>query len=228
MRRRPPTRSSQRLRLAAGGITLALVLAACGDDATDAPAEEPVVEESESESEPTDDAEAVEPDPDDADATTDDEAADGGTATDGEASAADDADGEPDADGGDDAVSGGGTVIADATLVVEGVAYEVTGLRRCQEDGAFFGEVDLEYQVFAEGPDGSGQLDLFIDEFLDQVSWAGPEGVYGNVENEVDAGFAGDRAASTVTLQDARTAEGEFEVVYDLPVLPESDAVACR
>ncbi|MCC5946954.1 MAG: hypothetical protein JJT89_00745 [Nitriliruptoraceae bacterium] len=206
----PRLRRGTRRPVALLAVT-ALLLVGCGDADEQAP-DEPVEQDAE---EPDDDAaleedQAADPDPE-PEATEEDEG-----------SAPDD---EPAEDTGTQDAEGAG--IPDATLVVDGVEYQVTDLRRCEDDGAFPFEVELEYQVIAQGPDGRGQLDLYADEIFDQASWAGEEGIFGNQE-EIDLGLSGDRAASTVVIEDA-FGEGELlEITYDLPVLAESDAVACR
>jgi hypothetical protein len=187
-------------RLAAVGAAT-LVLTACGGDA-EPEAADPGIEADDVEEE------VVEPDGDDA--------TEAGPADDD----ADELDGDP-ADG-DDAGDAGDTsgpaTPIDGELVVAGTDYEPEGALVCEDDGVFPFDVELELQVFAQGPDGDGQLDVFISELGADVSWSGEEGVFGDGLADSDIVFTGDRVSGRATVTDAFGSDESLDIGFDLAV----------
>ncbi len=131
----------------------------------------------------------------------------------------------------DDAVAQnetGDTSTVYGTATVGDVEYELHELRRCEPSDAE--QIDRELELTARGfvPAGEGhdggdwvQLDVSVQQVagmdLDQVSWAGPEGVFGT---DADAGvsYEGDRVSGTANMVDSLTLEGALSVTYDLEV----------
>jgi hypothetical protein len=219
---RLPTRSPdaprpRRAARLAAATAAALLLAACGgDDADDA--------ETDVAAEVDDDA------ADDATDPTEDEVADDDTSDD-EVSDAEPDDADTAAEGTEDEAPAdvdpapsGGTL--DGELVVAGTAYEPREALVCEDDGAFPMDVELEYQAFADGPDGPGQLDVFISELGADASWSGEEGIYGDGLSNSDITFTGDRVSGTATVVDAMGSEETLEISFDLEV--PSTTFACR
>lgn len=118
-------------------------------------------------------------------------------------------------------------------VIVDGLSYEVTETTRCEpyEDGVI--ERKLELQGFGEHDGARFQIDVYLETIggapHDNVSWAGPEGVFGMGETgeanvALDAGETSVRGVAT--LYDSLTFEDSVLVEFDLPVPPET--FACR
>ncbi len=106
----------------------------------------------------------------------------------------------------------------DGELVVGGTTYTPEDALVCEDDDSFPLDVELEFQVFAQGPDGPGQLDVFITELGADVSWSGEEGIYGEGLGNSDVEFTGDRVAGTATVTDAIGFEDTLDISFDLEV----------
>ena len=151
---------------------------------------------------------------------------------------------EADSSGGDSSTGSPG---AFGTATVGDTTYSFDEALRCEEGdlGIEGMEREVEAQFLGRSDDGRIQLDLYISEFsgmpMHDVSWAGPEGVFGASVTEIggswmgenddiyqDAPIAidGDRATGSVVLYDAMTMEDSLEVDFD--VIVPSDTFACR
>lgn len=116
------------------------------------------------------------------------------------------------------------------TVEVDGTSYGISEVLRCEpfDDGVV--DRELELQGFGEAPDGTRvQIDVYVEELsgmpFDDVSWSGPEGVYGSPEDaEVD--FTGDNVTGTAVLHQAMGDGTTVTVSFDLPV--PADLFACR
>lgn len=130
------------------------------------------------------------------------------------------------------------------TVTIDGTTYDMNQALLCDPDSADteMSDRELELQVLGEG---GNQLDVYISEMagvpLHDVSWAGPEGIYGNGISQMGGawtGQAGDtyadppisvdgnRATGSVVLYDAMTMEESIELDFDV-VIP-SETFACR
>lgn len=191
-------------------LALALAASACGagDDAAD-DADDPAPA-----------ATTEEPD-------TGDDAADDQGADDDADEVAPDAPDEVEEDGTEDA-----STTATGTATVGGTEYAIGDLRRCEplEDDMI--EVELELQGFGESADGERvQIDVYVQTIggtpLDDVSWAGPEGIFGNNSTDgADVTFTGDQVSGTATMVDALSQTEELDITFDLPV--PAELIACR
>ena len=107
------------------------------------------------------------------------------------------------------------------TVEVAGTTYEITEVRRCDPLVMDMMERDLEVQGLGEHDGQRVQIDVYIqkiaDQQMDEVSWAGPEGIFGGPEGAV-VDFSGDRVSGTATLLDAMTMEDTLPVTFDLEV----------
>jgi hypothetical protein len=150
---------------------------------------------------------------------------------------------------GDDAGSGGDDTPTGSfgTATVGDTTYSFDQALRCEEDdlGIDGMEREIEAQFLGRSDDGRIQLDLYISEFsgmpMHDVSWAGPEGVFGasftqiggtwmgendDVYQDAPIALDGDRATGSVVLYDGMTMEESIELDFDV-VVP-SDTFACR
>ncbi len=193
---------------------LALGLAACGADETDeaaeraettAPAEEEAVEADESGDEGALEADA-----------TDDAPAEDAAQEDTEPTEEAEAETEADAGGDEPAEELG-------TATVEGEVYAITELIRCEPEEIAGFEYDLE--LIGRGEDGV-QIDVYLGGVLDtDVSWNGPEGVFGG-PTDAASDWEDDRVSGSATLVDAFEGDESLSITFDLHV-PE-DETACR
>jgi len=146
--------------------------------------------------------------------------------TDGSAA---DAPGEGD-DSGDDGSSVDEPGAELGTVSVEGAVYSITELRNCVPLSDDVIEGELELQGIGTSADGERvQIDVYVETLAGQpfnsVSWAGPEGVWGNPEDAAIT-FAGDRVSGSATLVEALTQEGALPIEFDLEV--PADLIECR
>ncbi|UFU03750.1 hypothetical protein LQF12_03835 [Ruania suaedae] len=118
---------------------------------------------------------------------------------------------------------------AAGTVSVDGVEYEITELRNCEplQDGAV--DRELELQGFGEHEGERTQVDVYVQELAgtpyDDVSWSGPEGVYGGPQDavvELDA----TSVRGTATLMDSLTQTETVSIEFELEVPAET--IACR
>lgn len=197
------TRRSALLPIA---ISLALLLSACGggDTAGTAPSDAAV------------------------DGTTDDRATDDGSdeALDAEVAdeVAEDAD-QDDVEGpGGEATSG-----PSGTVQVDGVDYVLTEFRRCEplQDGTI--DRELELQGIGEADGDRIQIDVYVETIgnlpFNDVSWAGPEGVFGGPE-DAEIEIVDDQVSGSATLLDAMSQTETLDIRFDLPI--PADEIACR
>jgi hypothetical protein len=189
-------------------LTAALALAACGgEDETSEPAAAEAGTDSTADTEDAD-VEA-------GDGTNPDEAP---------------ADGSEEAPGGDDDATEPVGSEAVGTVTVAGTEYAISEVRRCEplDEGGI--ERELELQGFGQSPDGERvQIDVYQQSIggapFDDVSWAGPEGVFGGPD-DADLTVDGDEVSGSATLVDAMTQEESVAVSFTLPI--PSDELACR
>ena len=115
------------------------------------------------------------------------------------------------------------------TVVVDGVEYDITEVRNCEplSDGTV--ERELELQGFGTHDDGERvQIDVYIQTLAgvpyDDVSWNGPEGVFGGPD-DADIALINDGAIVTgsATLVDAMNQTETIGIGFTLEV-----TVACR
>ncbi|MDN4480902.1 hypothetical protein [Demequina muriae] len=151
---------------------------------------------------------------------------------------------EPSADPADDAGAGdAGEAETEAsadtvrgTAVVAGVEYELHDVRRCEPTDV--DQVDRELELTARGvmPEGEGhdggdwvQIDVYVQQIagmdFDQVSWAGPEGVFGT-NDATEVTYSGERVSGTAAMVDGLTQTETLTVAYDIEVPDE--IIDCR
>ncbi|MGY6501694.1 MAG: hypothetical protein ACXIVQ_12505 [Acidimicrobiales bacterium] len=133
------------------------------------------------------------------------------------------------------------------TVTVDGTTYPMDESQQCDTsdlglDGV---ERELEAQFWASTDDGRVQLDVYVQEFAGtpsiDVSWSGPEGVFGggvmqlggawtddNDETYADAPVTvdGNRTTGSLTLYDAMTMSESVDIDFDV-TFPEA-LTACR
>lgn len=128
----------------------------------------------------------------------------------------------------------GGEVLG--VVVVDGTSYDMDEVRRCEplEDDPF--ETELELQARGTVPAGQGfggedyvQIDVYVRSTggvsLNEVSWAGPEGVFGGPPDPV-IDIEGDEVTGSATPVEAMTQEGSVDVEFTLPV--PAELLDCR
>jgi len=153
-----------------------------------------------------------------------------GTATPGAPAQAEDADSEAEAAETESSAESDAPADIIGSVIVDGVEYGISQVSRCEpfEDQNI--DRELELQGFGQAPDGSRvQIDVYVQQIagmpFDDVSWAGPEGVYGNPDDaSVEASDS--HVQGTATLNDARGDGTTIEVSFDLPV--PAELFACR
>ncbi len=114
------------------------------------------------------------------------------------------------------------------TVTVDGVLYDIDTLRNCEplEDGPF--DTELELQGRGTVSDGAGydggdwvQIDVYVRSMsgtsMNEVSWAGPEGVFGGGDAPTITLTEG-TVTGSATPVDALTQSESIEVTFDLPV----------
>lgn len=117
------------------------------------------------------------------------------------------------------------------TVVVDGVQYEITELRNCDplDDGTV--ERELELQGIGQHEGERVQIDVHIEQIagqpLNEVSWAGPEGVFGGPEDaEVDLAQDGSFVTGSATLLDSLNQTDTISIGFNLAVPAET--ISCR
>lgn len=116
-------------------------------------------------------------------------------------------------------------------VIVDGTEYSITELRNCEPlvDGVF--ERELELQGLGEADGERVQIDVYLQQAngvdLHEVSWSGPEGVFGGPENpNITLDAAGTSVRGVATLVDGMTQTETVQVDFDLAVPAET--IACR
>lgn len=116
-------------------------------------------------------------------------------------------------------------------VTVDGTSYDITELRNCEpiDDGTI--ERELELQGLGEHEGERVQIDVYLQKIagttLHEVSWAGPEGVFGGPEDpNVTLDAAGTSVRGVATLFDSMTQTDTVEVDFDLEVPAET--IDCR
>jgi len=150
--------------------------------------------------------------------------------------AADDAEGDSEADGelqDETDGAGGDPEHGDArgVVTVDGIRYEITEVRACEplDDGTV--ERELELQGLGDFEGDRLQLDVYVQTVagmpFDDVSWHGPEGIFGGPDDaDVIVADGGASVSGTATLHDAATQTETVQVEFDLEVPDEE--LACR
>lgn len=104
---------------------------------------------------------------------------------------------------------------------VEGTRYDITELRRCEPFEMDLLESELELTGLGESDGERVQIDVLVQTMAgmpaDDVSWAGPEGIFGGPE-DADVSFTGDRVSGTATLLESLMMEETLAVSFDLEV----------
>ena len=114
------------------------------------------------------------------------------------------------------------------TVTVDGVEYDIHTLRNCvpAEDGPFDTELELQGRgtvAAGQGYDGRDwvQIDVYVrsmsDMQMDQVSWAGPEGVFGT-EEAPTIDLTDDAVSGSATALDSLTQTDSIAIEFALPV----------
>lgn len=132
------------------------------------------------------------------------------------------------------------------TATVAGTDYPFDNASRCNPDSIDIEGLDdqIEAQFFSTVRD-RGQLDIFVAEVggnpIHEVSWAGPEGIFGasflqiggtwmgdndTVYQDSPVVISGDRATGSIVLFDSMTMEEELELDFDVTI--PSETIACR
>src|SRR5690606_32184930 len=109
------------------------------------------------------------------------------------------------------------------TVVVDGVSYDMTTMRNCEPFEVEGIDVALELQGLGEHDGERVQVDVYIQTIggmpSDDVSWAGPEGVYGGSDDAaVTLDEAAGRVVGTATLKDSLTQTETIGIEFDLEV----------
>lgn len=115
------------------------------------------------------------------------------------------------------------------TVEVAGTTYQITELRRCDPYEVEMFDVELELQGFGEHDGQRVQIDVYVQKIagqqFDDVSWAGPEGVFGGPEDAL-VDYDGDTVSGTATLLETMHQEAKLPVTFDLEV--PSEILDCR
>jgi len=116
-------------------------------------------------------------------------------------------------------------------VVIDGVSYDINSVRACDPYNEGPIERELELQGTGEYEGTRTQIDVYVQTIggapMDEVSWAGPEGIYGGPENaDVTVDGAGSRVFGEATLRDAMTQEETVHIEFELQIPAET--VACR
>lgn len=123
------------------------------------------------------------------------------------------------------------------TFTVNNQEYQLHEVRRCIPSEAEGVERELELQArgsLAEwsdyGSDDWVQADIYVQEIAgqkyDDVSWSGPEGVFGSTVDPAEVAFSGALVAGRATLVDGLTQEDTVVVSFTVEVPAEE--VDCR
>lgn len=112
---------------------------------------------------------------------------------------------------------------------VAGTTYDILEVRRCEPLQMEMLDRDLEVQGFGVHGGERVQIDVYVQEVagqqLDEVSWAGPEGIFGGPEDAAVT-FDGSVVRGSATVRDALTQEQTLPVTFELEVPDE--IVQCR
>lgn len=136
---------------------------------------------------------------------------------------------EPEAEPEDDADAQAATVRG--TVTVDGTRYEITELRNCDPYQDDMVDTELELQGLGEHDGERVQIDVYVQTIagtpLDDVSWSGPEGVFGGPEDaDVTLDAGGTSVSGAATLLDALTQTETVDIEFDLDV--PAGTIACR
>lgn len=123
------------------------------------------------------------------------------------------------------------------TFTVNNQEYQLHEVRRCIPSEAEGVERELELQArgsLAEwsdyGSDDWVQADIYVQEIAgqkyDDVSWSGPEGVFGSTVDPAEVAFSGALVVGRATLVDGLTQEDTVVVSFTVEVPAEE--VDCR
>lgn len=118
----------------------------------------------------------------------------------------------------------GSTEQSRGTVTAGGTAYVLTEVVRCEPLVNPAVDTTLELQGRGTSSDGERiQLDVEVRTIggaeSNEVSWSGPEGVFGMGEQtSTTVNQTDNRASGSVTLVDALTFEGSIQVDYDIEV----------
>ena len=117
------------------------------------------------------------------------------------------------------------------TVTVDGTRYEITELRNCDPYEMDMIDVELELQGIGEHDGERVQIDVYVQTIAgtqaDDVSWAGPEGVFGGPEDaNVTLDADGTSVRGVATLLDALTQTETVDIEFDLDV--PAGTIACR
>src|SRR5690606_13738842 len=112
---------------------------------------------------------------------------------------------------------------------VAGTTYDILEVRRCEPLQKEMLDRDLEVQGFGVHGGERVQIDVYVQEVagqqLDEVSWAGPEGIFGGPEDAA-VPFDGSVVRGSATVRDSLTQEQTLPVTFELEVPDE--IVRCR
>lgn len=116
-------------------------------------------------------------------------------------------------------------------VMVDGISYDITQLRNCDPLSTGPVERELELQGLGEHEGQRLQIDVYVQTLagspFNDVSWAGPEGVFGGADGaEAVVSDNGTRVSGQAELVDALNQTDSVAVVFDLPIPTET--VACR
>lgn len=135
----------------------------------------------------------------------------------------------------DDAPAGSGDAPAGVTVgtvVVDGTAYELTEVIRCEPYSTDQFDIELELQGLGKlENDERIQLDVSTKSAsgisMNDVAWSGPEGIFGGGDDTQFAESAdGSTVSGSATLLDAQTLTDSITVEFELEVPTEE--FACR
>ncbi len=140
-------------------------------------------------------------------------------------------DADPDEEPADDGAGASAESAAPiGTVDVDGTTYGITEVLRCEpyDDGTI--ERELELQGFGQSADGTRvQIDVYVAQLagmpFDDVSWSGPEGVYGGPEDP-DVNLTDGNVSGSALLHQAMGDGTTVAISFDLPV--PADTFACR
>lgn len=116
-------------------------------------------------------------------------------------------------------------------VIVDGVSYTITEVQKCEPYADDVVDRELELQGFGEHDGERLQIDVYIETLAgipyNDVSWMGPEGVYGGPDDaNIMLDAAGTSVRGNAVIYDALTLESTVTIEFDLEV-PE-ETYACR
>ena len=120
--------------------------------------------------------------------------------------------------------------VARGTVTAGGTSYVITELRNCEPFEIEGIDVELELQGLGQSDTGEGvQIDVYIQDIggapFNDVSWSGPEGVFGGPDG-ADVQLADGRVSGSATLVDSLEQVELLDIQFDLEV--PDDLIACR